>query len=83
MSRRVRHHVNPFRPDLQQPEEVDWAAVYADPGRPLIVDIGCASGRFLLAVATQLPQHNLLGLEIRRPVRAMPPWKPPWKPRLV
>ena len=67
-SKRLRHHVNPFRPDLQQPAEVQWADIFEDPMRPLIVDVGCASGRFLLAIATKLPQYNLLGLDIRRPV---------------
>lgn len=68
-ARRVRHHVNPFKPELQQPDAVDWGQVFEDPGRPLIVDIGSASGRFLLAVAAHTPHYNLLGLEIRKQVR--------------
>jgi tRNA (guanine-N7-)-methyltransferase len=34
--------------------------------RPLHLDIGCARGRFLLALAQQNPEINYLGIEIRR-----------------
>jgi tRNA (guanine-N7-)-methyltransferase len=65
----VRQHVNPLsryhqlpRP-LPPPEEL-----FDDPSLPLHLDIGCARGRFLLALARCQPGRNHLGLEIRRPL---------------
>ena len=67
---RTRQHVNPLKASLQVPLEVaDWAAVFADPRLPLAIDVGCGSGRFLLSLARRLPGFNLLGLDIRGPVR--------------
>ncbi|MEZ0229507.1 MAG: tRNA (guanosine(46)-N7)-methyltransferase TrmB [Planctomycetota bacterium] len=65
--KRTRHHVNPlnFRPEPTVP---DWATVFADPSRPLEVDVGAAKGTFLLARAAQAPDRNLVGLEIRLPM---------------
>ena len=51
----------------------DWAAVFADPRLPLAIDVGCGSGRFLLSLARRLPGFNLLGLDIRGPVRCQRP----------
>ena len=67
---RLRQHVNPFRPDLQLlPDSVDWGAVFDDPRKPLIVDIGCASGRYILLLARDSGLDcNFLGLDIRGPV---------------
>lgn len=31
----------------------DWAALFPDPTRPLILDLGCGPGRFLLALASR------------------------------
>ena len=65
----VRQHVNPLsrfyqleRP-LPPPSEL-----FANPEQPLQLDIGCARGRFLLALAQQQPKTNHLGVEIRRPL---------------
>lgn len=65
--KRTRHHVNPlnFRPEPAVP---DWSTVFADPSRPLEVDVGSAKGTFLLARAAQAPERNLVGLEIRLPM---------------
>lgn len=65
--KRCRHHVNPlnFRPEPAVP---DWTKVFADPSRPLEVDVGCAKGTFLLARAAQAPDRNLVGVEIRLPM---------------
>ena len=43
---RVRQHVNPLsnRYNQVQPAPV-WADAFADPTRPLVVDIGCGYGR--------------------------------------
>ena len=67
---RTRQHVNPLKAELQVPlTPPDWAAVFADPARPLAVDVGCGSGRFALALARRFPGCNLLGLDIRGPAR--------------
>lgn len=63
---RVRQHVNPLKKELQVPlPPQDWGAVFPDTARPLIVDVGCGSGRFLMALSRKFQHHNLLGLDIR------------------
>eukprot|EP00891_Asterochloris_glomerata_P008848 jgi/Astpho2/8848/fgenesh1_pg.00129_%23_34_t len=63
---RVRKHVNPLKSELQVVgPPLDWAAIFADPQRPLMVDIGCGPGRFVLSLAAQRPDLNLLGVDIR------------------
>ncbi|KAI4302872.1 hypothetical protein MLD38_038570 [Melastoma candidum] len=65
---RIRQHVNPLRSSLSVPAEIpDWSRVFKDPALPLMVDIGCGSGRFLLWLARRNPDlQNYLGLEIRQ-----------------
>jgi tRNA (guanine-N7-)-methyltransferase len=66
---RVHQHVNPLAPRFQQPAPpVNFAGVFADPGLPLHLDIGCARGRFLLKMAQLESNRNFLGLEIREPL---------------
>lgn len=66
---RVHQHVNPLSPFYRQvPKPVDIEAVFADPDRPLLLDIGSARGRFLLRMADAEPQWNYLGVEIRHPL---------------
>lgn len=66
---RVHQHVNPLSPYYRQsPKPVDIEAVFADPDRPLLLDIGCARGRFLLRMAEAEPAWNYLGVEIREPL---------------
>ncbi|NJL02902.1 MAG: tRNA (guanosine(46)-N7)-methyltransferase TrmB [Spirulinaceae cyanobacterium SM2_1_0] len=68
---RVRQHVNPLSSKYQQPVACpDWTRVYAEPSRPLHLDIGCARGTFLLELAPLRPTVNFLGLEIREPLVA-------------
>ena len=63
----VRQHVNPLSRFFQLPLELPApAALFADPTQPIHLDIGCARGRFLLALAPLQPQGNHLGVEIRR-----------------
>lgn len=63
----VRQHVNPLSRFFQQPLELPPPAeLFADPHRPIHLDIGCARGRFLLDLAQQQPGVNHLGVEIRR-----------------
>ena len=63
----VRQHVNPLSRFFQLPLELPApAALFSDPTKPIHLDIGCARGRFLLALAPLQPQGNHLGVEIRR-----------------
>ena len=66
---RVHQHVNPLAPFYRQaPKPVDIESVFADPEKPLLLDIGCARGRFLLRMAEAEPAWNYLGVEIREPL---------------
>jgi tRNA (guanine-N7-)-methyltransferase len=66
---RVHQHVNPLAPFYRQaPQSVDIESIFADPDRPLLLDIGCARGRFLLRMAEAEPAWNYLGIEIRQPL---------------
>lgn len=66
---RVREHVNPLSRKYQTPTAPpNWSQVFADPTRPLHLDIGCGRGVFLLKMAEQEPDWNYLGLEIREPI---------------
>lgn len=63
---RVRQHVNPLSQKYQQPVPLpEWEKIYANPTQPLLLDIGCARGRFLSQLAPSQPEWNFLGLEIR------------------
>jgi len=66
---RVHQHVNPLSPYYRQvPVPVDLSSVFADPSKPLLLDIGCARGRFILRMAEAEPSWNYLGVEIREPL---------------
>ena len=66
---RVHQHVNPLSPYYRQaPEPVELEKVFADASRPLLLDVGCARGRFLLRMAEAQPDWNYLGVEIREPL---------------
>jgi len=78
---RVRQHVNPLRAEYQQPAgAIDWAAAFQDPTLPLVIDLGCGPGRFLLLLQARAAagrvglgvpaggRCNYLGVEIRRPL---------------
>jgi len=63
----VRQHVNPLSRFFQLPLELPPPAqLFHDPDLPIHLDIGCARGRFLLAMAQQTSGRNHLGVEIRR-----------------
>ncbi|MFM7313104.1 MAG: tRNA (guanosine(46)-N7)-methyltransferase TrmB [Cyanobium sp.] len=65
----MRQHVNPLSRYHQLPRPLPSPeALFADPGRPLHLDIGCALGRCLLELARLQPRINHLGVEIRRPL---------------
>jgi tRNA (guanine-N7-)-methyltransferase len=66
---RVRQHVNPLSRQHQTPiASPDWQSIFANPTRPLHLDIGCARGQFLLEMAQVQPDWNFLGIEIRDPL---------------
>ena len=66
---RVHQHVNPLSPYYrQQPTPIDLNEVFADPAKPILLDVGCARGRFLLRMAEVDPKRNFLGVEIREPL---------------
>jgi len=66
---RVHQHVNPLAPFYRQaPKAIDIDSVFAEPDRPLLLDIGCARGRFILRMASARPEWNYLGVEIREPL---------------
>lgn len=66
---RVHQHVNPLSPYYRQaPQPVYLNKVFDDPTRPLLLDIGCARGRFLLKMAEAEMDRNYLGVEIREPL---------------
>ncbi|MGH9946404.1 MAG: tRNA (guanosine(46)-N7)-methyltransferase TrmB [Pyrinomonadaceae bacterium] len=66
---RVHQHVNPLSPFYrQEPEAVNLHKVFTEPERPLLLDVGCARGRFLLRMAEARPEWNYLGVEIREPL---------------
>jgi tRNA (guanine-N7-)-methyltransferase len=65
---RTRNHINPLQTRLQIPhDKLDWTTVFADPTKPLAVDVGCAAGRFSLMLAKhgEFTEYNHLGMEIR------------------
>ncbi|KAJ1697652.1 hypothetical protein LUZ63_006164 [Rhynchospora breviuscula] len=65
---RIRQHVNPLSSSFSVPvQPPDWKEIFKDCTLPLMVDIGCGSGRFLIWLAKNSPLHrNYLGLEIRQ-----------------
>ena len=66
---RVHQHVNPLAPYYRQaPKAVDVETVFAEADRPLLLDLGCARGRYLLRMASARPEWNYLGVEIREPL---------------
>ena len=66
---RVRQHVNPLGIRYQTPiNPIDWERIYLDTNQPILLDIGCARGQFLIEMAQIEPNCNFLGLEIREPL---------------
>lgn len=66
---RIHQHVNPLAPYYTQPvNPIEIEKLFLDPARPLLLDIGCARGKFLLKMAAAQPGWNFLGVEIREPL---------------
>ena len=60
---------NPLAEQYQAPAaRPDWEAVFTNSKRPLVVDIGCARGRWLQQLAPEQPDWNFCGLEIYEPL---------------
>lgn len=69
VSAKCRNHVNPLLSYFQKPVPIpadgDWGKVFRDPSKPIVLDVGCAKGRFCLEGAKRFPEFNWLGIEIR------------------
>lgn len=77
LPKRMRHHISPsvylpitelkFVPEWYPEliEEVDWSTHFQNAKPPSILDIGCGRGRFLFDLSFNLPEENLLGIEVR------------------
>ncbi|GBD06677.1 tRNA (guanine-N(7)-)-methyltransferase [bacterium HR21] len=48
------------------PERLSWSELFANGRPPCALDVGCGEGSFLLRFASQHPEQNILGLEVRR-----------------
>ena len=67
----MRQHVNPLSSFFQLPLELPGPEqLFHRPEQPIHLDIGCARGRCILALAELNPDWNHLGVEIRRPLVA-------------
>ena len=67
--RRVRQHVNPLSSKYAKKVAAPkWNEVFTNAQQPLHLDIGCAKGDFVREMASQMPDWNFLGLEIREPL---------------
>ena len=65
----MRQHVNPLSSFFQVERDLPAPRdLFVNPELPLHLDIGCARGFFLLAMAEAHPERNHLGLEIRHPL---------------
>src|SRR5207244_3417786 len=48
---------------LPDPGPLDWAAVFGRTA-PVVLDLGCGNGRFLIGSALSRPTHDHLGIDI-------------------
>lgn len=76
---RIRHHAGPhlyfkpyskikiqtYYPDV--PGSIHWPDFFANGNPPDYLDIGCGLGKFLIEYSLEIPDKNILGLEIRKP----------------
>ena len=60
--RRLRKHVNPLSAHLLQSIPIpNWHQVFANPSRPIHLDIGCGLCESLLYWASKYPEENFIG----------------------
>jgi tRNA (guanine-N7-)-methyltransferase len=66
---KTRLHVNPLSPALlATPAAPDWEGLLTDTSRPLHLDLGCAYGEFILALADLDEGFNYVGVDLRERV---------------
>ena len=66
---KTRLHVNPLSPALlATPAAPDWEGLLTDTSRPLHLDLGCAYGEFILALADLDEGVNYAGVDLRERV---------------
>lgn len=75
---RIRHHANPvlYFPLKQHKgsnfiyppvfDSLNWKEFFADGKPPVMLDIGCGLGRFLIETSLEEPGKNILGFEVRQ-----------------
>ena len=62
-------HNDAFDYPMNGPDHMDWSKHFlSDDKTPTVLDIGCGFGGLTIALADILPNHNILGLEIRAKV---------------
>ena len=68
--RNPKRMTNPLSKQFQTPVPAPpWQTLFAEPGRPLFLDIGCARGRFMQELALRRPEsYNYCGVEIFAPL---------------
>ncbi len=71
MPRTPKYMLNPFK--IRSPTEtIEWSKIYSDTGRPLLLDVGCARGKWIYNLAKENTvrleldgkQYNYCGLEL-------------------
>tara|TARA_Y100000589_G_C27184149_1_gene641998 strand:+ start:1583 stop:2251 length:669 start_codon:yes stop_codon:yes gene_type:complete len=63
----MRQHVNPLSNIFKDITPIpSLEEIFIDPEKPLHIDIGCGSGRYLLELAMQNKDWNYIGIEIRK-----------------
>ena len=66
---RTRLHINPLSEELLKAlPPPDWLTALRDPGLPLHVDLGCAYGEFVQALAERDEGCNYVGVDLRERV---------------
>ena len=78
MSRCPKHMLNPFKCPSAVPSPI-WGEIYSDPSRPLLLDIGCAKGRWIEQLASECAVRleldgrpfNYCGVELYGPLVEM------------
>ncbi|GAX81665.1 hypothetical protein CEUSTIGMA_g9093.t1 [Chlamydomonas eustigma] len=75
LKRRMKHCSNPLAKQFLVPfTPPDWSKIFADATLPILLDIGCAKGRWLRSMATcplfeaEHGRHNFLGVELFTPL---------------
>ena len=62
----MRQHVNPLSKNFKEIKKIPpLKEIFQNPNLPLHLDVGCASGDFLLELAIKNKNWNYLGIEIR------------------